>query len=799
MYLCYNKPASYNYLGWEREALPLGNGKIGAKIFGGVQCELIQFNEKTLWSGGVGINGNDYGVTNADGGKAFRKVQSLLESGDRKSAVHEMDKLRGNEKGFGSYQSFGNIYINFNNEVPTQQGAYIRDLDLETGSCMVSTHKGSSGQNRHFFISYPDNVFVCKIEAEGEETLDFTLSLQSEQNGKTVYENADAYLKGTVNGNIGDGKPNSENANDLKYGCVIRVIPDSDGTVRSDDGGITVTGCFKATVIMSCATNYANNYPVYRRECDPFKESLECIEKASQMSFNELFKRHLEDYKRLMGRVKLNIGQSDLTQSTDSVLKGYSRGHNKAEIESVLFDYGRYLLISSSREGSLPANLQGVWNSINNPMWNSDYHLNINLQMNYFPALTANLSQTVPPLLEFAESLRQPGRYVANKTMGIGENKTDGSPDTDKATGWVVHTQVNPFGMVNPGSDWHWGWAPTNGAFLMHNCYEYYEFTNDIDALKDKIYPMLEECALLWVQALVYEKKNDRYAVSPSLSPEHGPLTAGCTYDQTIIDDLFKNTLSAAEVLKSNEFGDVVNDELIEKIKEIAPKLKPVNIGKHGMINEWYDEDKFSKLSYSRLNIKRHHRHTSHLLGLYPFNTFETEQQFGAAKKSLADRGTGGPGWSQALKIAEYARLRNGEKCYELVTALIKSNVYPNLFTNHPPFQIDANFGYTAAVIEMLMQSHKGYIDFLPALPKEWSLGEVTGLVARGNFEVGFEWSDSLLKKGTIKSNCGGKCRLYHKGKFIGVSDSDGNDVEVDFTDGIVSFETKKGATYTIY
>lgn len=799
MYLCFKEPADYNYFGWERKALPLGNGKIGAKIFGGVQCELIQFNEKTLWSGGSEIDGFNSGISNPDNGKAYREIQQLLDKGDRKSALKEMDKLCGNEKGFGSYQSFGNIYINFNNEVPTQQGTYLRDLDLETGSCMVATHKGKVGQNRHFFISYPDNVLVGQIEAYGEETLDFTLSLQSEQNGKVTYENGDAYLKGTVNGNIGDGKPNSENANSLRYGCVIRVIPGEDGKVTSGENGITVTGCFKAMILMSCGTDYDNVYPTYRRDTDPFAEAFSYIENASKLTFNQLFKRHLDDYKPLMSRVKLNIGQSDLTVTTDSLLKGYSRGKNKPEIESTLFDYGRYLLIASSRDGSLPANLQGVWNSINNPIWNSDYHLNINLQMNYFPAFTANLAETTTPLLDFTDGLRKPGRYVANKTMGIGENLPDGTPNTEKPTGWVAHTQVNPYGMVNPGSDWHWGWAPTNGAFLMHNCYEHYEFTRDIDTLEKKIYPVMQECALLWTKVLIYEEKNDRYAVSPSLSPEHGPLTAGCTYDQTIVEDLFKNTLEAAQALIDNGREAVVDKELIGEIARILPKLKPIKIGKHGMINEWFDEDSYSRLSYPRLNIKRHHRHTSHLLGLYPFNAFKSDEEFKAAEKSLNDRGNGGPGWSQALKIAECARLRNGKKCYELITALIKSNVYPNLFTNHPPFQIDANFGYTAAVIEMLMQSHKGYIDFLPALPDEWSLGEVTGLVARGNFEVSFEWSDSLLKKGIIKSNCGGRCKLYHKGKFIGVSDKDGNDVEVDFTDGIISFDTLKGETYMIY
>ncbi len=798
MYLCYKKPADFNYNGWEKQALPLGNGKIGAKIFGGKQCELIQFNEITLWSGGPGVEGYNHGVTNNDRGKKFREIQSQLLEGDYKTALKNMDNLQGNENAFGSYQSFGNIYINFNQPIPCTDNSYIRDLDLETGSCMVAYRKNGNGHNRHYFISYPDNVFVGKIESTGDDMLDFTLSLQSEQNGSVEYKDSSAYLHGTVMGNIGDGNPKSEFANSLKYGCVIKIITD-DGTVTADKNGLTVKECFNATVIMSCSTDYAPVYPHYRKDVDPLKVSSEVVENASKLTFNQLFKRHLEDYKSLMNRVNLNIGQYDANLSTESQLKLYKANKDNQNLEAILFAYGRYLLVSSSRDGSLPANLQGIWNAINNPIWNSDYHLNINLQMNYFHAFSGNLKETAIPLLDYANMMVKPGRYVANTTMGIGENKADGSPDTDKPTGWVVHTQTSPMGMVGPGSDWHWGWAPTNGAFLMHNCYEYYEFTKDINILKDKIYPTLEECALLFTKALVYDEKSDRYVCVPSLSPEHGPLSVGCTYDQSILSDLFKNTIEASEELTKNGYGDMVNTETISEVKKLLPKLKPIGFNKKGYIKEWYEEDSYSVFDRKKLGIQKHHRHTSHLLGVYPFSVITEERQLLAAKKALNERGIKGPGWSQVLKAAEYARIGDGEKAYELLNNFIKTNVYDNLFANHPPFQIDANFGYTAAVIEMLIQSHRGYIDILPALPKKWESGSISGVVARGNFEVEIEWNNMNFKKGSVKSNCGGTCRLHYKDKYVGISDKDGNDVPTVFENGIISFETQAGETYNIY
>ena len=430
MYLCYKKPADYNYNGWEKQALPLGNGKIGAKVFGGIQCELIQFNEKTLWSGGPGVQGYNHGVSNADNGKAFREIRQQLLDGNYDCAVKDMDRLCGNENAFGAYQAFGNIYINFNDPVPCSDNTYLRDLDLATGSCMVACRKGIDGHNRHYFVSYPDNVFVGKIESTGEDMLNFTLFLQSEQNGTIEYKDDLALLYGTVNANIGEGNRNGADANSLRYGCAVKVITD-DGIVTADEKGLTVTDCFNATIIMSCATDYAPVFPAYRKDSDPLEESLVCVEKAGEMNFNQLFKRHLQDFKALMGRVNLNIGQVDANLTTDAQLKLYKKKKDPRNLEALLFNYGRYLLISSSRDGSLPANLQGIWNSINNPKWNCDYHLNINLQMNYFHAFSGNMAETALPLLDYANLLVEPGRYVANTTMGIGENKADGTPDTN--------------------------------------------------------------------------------------------------------------------------------------------------------------------------------------------------------------------------------------------------------------------------------------------------------------------------------------------------------------------------------
>lgn len=799
MFLCYNKPASMNYFGWENEALPLGNGKIGAKIFGSTECELIQFNEKTLWSGGKAVNGYNGGIANADHGEQMRKIQKLLENDNNKAANAQMKGLQGNDIGFGAYQAFGNLYINFATEGNAEN--YVRDLDLDSASCMVTYKIDKTTFTRHYFISYPDNVFVGRIEADGEEnTFSFDAYVISEQLGKPYSKDDTIYLEGTVNANDGIDAPAGKDKNNMKYGCTVKFIA-KDGTVTAgEDGHINVENATSVMILMSLATDYKNCYPDYCDGSNPLEKSTAAVLAVSEKTFGELYRTHLDDYRALYNRVTFTLGEEESGQPTDHMLQRFAkRNEYKRNLVTLLFQYGRYLLIASSRDGSLPANLQGIWNAKNNPPWQCDYHFNVNVQMNYFPAYVANLAETAQPYIDFVNSLREPGRIVANQTMGIGENTADGKPDYTKPTGWVLHTMVNPLGFVAPGWEWRWGWAPVNGAWATQHMFEYYLFTKNIDKLKNEIYPTMQEAALLWSQLLTENKKTGRLEVSPCFSPEHGPVSRGGTYEQSIVYGLFDSVITAANDLTESGNGDVVDAELIQTLKSQIERLEPNAIGKWGQIKEWTDEDTFFRRGFGKMGVQRHHRHISHLLGLYPYNQITKEKHvlMRGAKTSLEDRGIKTTGWALAYRLLAYARIGMGNRCDDVTEQLLKKMILKNLFGSHPPFQIDANFGFTAGVAEMLVQSHCGYIKVLPALPTEWHMGEITGLVARGNFEVSVKWQDCKLKEGKIKSNLGGICKLCYDGKVMLVQDADGNELETEYEDGITSFNTVAGGEYS--
>lgn len=800
MFLCYSSPANMSYMGWENEALPLGNGKIGAKIFGGTHCELISFNEKTLWSGGKDVEGWNGGISNADEGKTMREIQALLANGKDKEATKMMQKLEGNHNGFGAYQSFGNLYINFGNKDSVEN--YVRDLDLDSASAMVTYKREKVTFTRHYFISYPDNVFVARLESEGEKSaFSFDAYFVSDQKGEPKSKDGCIFMSAVVHANNGLNKPDGKDKNNMKHACVFRFIA-KDGTIEAKpDGHIEVKDTTSVMIIGSLATDYINRFPDYCDGSDPLEKAKEAVKKASEKTFGELYRTHLEDYRKLWERVKFTLGEDEVSQPTDYMLDRFSkRGEYKRNLITTLFHYGRYLLIASSREGSLPANLQGIWNAKNDPPWNSDYHLNINLQMNYWPAYVANLSETAIPLIDFVNSLREPGRITAQKTMGIGEKTADGEVDYKKPTGWVTHTTVNPFGITAPGFKWRWGWAPVNGAWITQNTFEYYLFTKDIVKLKNDIYPAMQESALLWSQLLILDENSGRLVVSPCFSPEHGPVTAGGTFEQSIIYNLFDNVITAADELCKNGFESEVNKELIEKIKEQKELLKPYSIGKWGQIKEWEKEDSFSRFDAKKKGIEKHHRHISHLLGVYPFNQITKENHIltKGALISLLDRGIKTTGWALSHRLLCYARLFNSQRCDTVIEKTLKTMILKNLFGNHPPFQIDCNFGFTAGVCEMLLQSHEDFIRILPALPEEWHEGSFSGLRARGGIEVGARWENRKLKKGTIKSDFGGICRLFYDGKIVLVYDEDGNEIEVDYDEkGISSFMAEKGKVYT--
>ncbi len=799
MNLCYKESAHSSYLGWENDALPLGNGRIGAKVFGGKSCELIHFNEKTLWSGGKDVEGFSGGIENADSGKSFREIQDLLADGKTKAATEKMKQLEGNMTGFGSYQSFGSLYIQFDHVGDADK--FTRDLDFESASAMVSYQYDNNSFLRHYFISYPDNVFVGRFKAESEDSfLNFDAYFVSDQKGESVSEGDSIFVSGTVNANIGTDSEPSKDKNSMKYGAYIKFLVAEGSVTATENGNIRVRNAKTATVIVSLATNYVNDYPNYLSCEDPLQTAKGTVEKASEKSFGELYRTHLDDYRSLYERVKFTLGEEEAVYASDFMLKRFSKkGEFKRNIITTLFQYGRYLLIASSRDGSLPANLQGIWNAKNNAPWSCDYHFNVNVQMNYWGAYAANLAETALPYIDFVNSLKKPGRVVANKTLGIGEVNEDGSVNTEKETGFLIHTMVSPLGFVGPGDDWKWGWAPTNGAWALQGMFDYYLFTGDIEKLKNDIYPAMQECALMWTKLLVEDKKSDRLVVSPGFSPEHGPVAAGNTYDQTIIYNLYEDVLKAADVLCENGFASAVNKELIETVKQQIVRLKPLHIGKWGQIKEWYDEDRFFMRGFHTKGVQQKHRHISHLLSLYPFKQISPDNKklMAAALTTLKDRGNKSTGWGLAVRLLCYARALQGDSCDEIICEIIKTTILNNFLGTHPPFQIDGNFGLLAGICEMLLQSHLGYIHVLPALPGAWFEGEISGLMARGNFELSLKWKDRRLQKGTVKANLGGKCSLKYDGKIMLVQDENGNEVETEFENGITSFMAEKGKVYS--
>lgn len=798
MILCYKEPAHSSYFGWENEALPLGNSKIGAKIFGGMDCEIIHFNEKTLWSGGIDVEGYCYGIKNADNGKALHDIQAMLSESKNKQATSEMSRLEGDMTGFGNYQSFGSLYIQFDHK--GDKDRYTRDLELDSASAMVSYTVDKHPFIRHYFVSYPDNVFVGRIKAEDEDT---TFSIDayflSDQKGAIKSENGVITVEGTVCANIGADAAAGKDKNSMKYAGAVRFIPEDGEMTATEDGHIIIKDAKSVMIIASLATNYTNTFPNFFDGEDPMLKVLATTEKAAKKTFGELYRAHLDDYKALYERVQFSLGEEEKIYTTDYMLNRFSKkGEYKRNLITLLFQYARFLLISSSRDGSLPANLQGIWNAKNNPPWSCDYHFNVNVQMNYWGAYTANLAETALPYIDFVNSLKKPGRLVANKTLGIGKNTAEGEPDLEKETGWMIHTMINPLGFVGPGSQWKWGWAPTNGAWATQGMYDYYRFTLDIEKLVKDIYPTMQECALMWSELLIEDKKSSRLVVSPGFSPEHGPVAMGNTYDQCIIYNLFEETIEAAEILIGNGFADAVNVELIDTLKKQIVRLEPIKTGKWGQIKEWYDEDSFFMRGYHTMGVQKKHRHISHLLSLYPFKqiTPENPEYMQAALKTLEDRGNKSTGWGLAVRLLSYARLFKGDTCDEIITQIIKTTILKNLFGTHPPFQIDGNFGLMAGICEMLLQSHLSYIQLLPALPDSWPEGEIKGLMARGNFEISLSWKDRKLHHGTVKSNCGGKCSLKYDGKIMLVEDEDGNEIATEFEDGITTFETEKGKTY---
>ena len=748
--LTYNQPAAPSYDGWEKQALPVGNGEMGAKVFGLIGEERIQYNEKTLWSGGPQPDSTDYNGGNyEDRHKVLAEIRKALEAGDRQKAkqLAEENLVGPNNAQYGRYLSFGDIFMVFNNQKKGLENVtdYHRALDITQAITTTSYNQDGTTFKRETFSSYPDDVTVTHLSKKGDKTLDFTLwnSLTEDllANGDYSWEYSN-YKQGAVttdsNGILLKGTVKD---NGLKFASYLGIK--TDGQVTAQDGYLTVTGASYATLLLSAKTNYAQNPKTnYRKDIDVENTVKSIVEAAKAKDYETLKNNHIKDYQSLFNRVQLNLGGTKSSQTTKEALHTYNPEKGQ-KLEELFFQYGRYLLISSSRDrtDALPANLQGVWNAVDNPPWNSDYHLNVNLQMNYWPAYMNNLAETAKPMINYIDDMRYYGRIAAKEYAGI-ESKEG------QENGWLVHTQATPFGWTTPGWNYYWGWSPAANAWMMQNVYDYYKFTKDETYLKEKIYPMLKETAKFWNSFLHYDKASDRWVSSPSYSPEHGTITIGNTFDQSLVWQLFHDYMEAANHLN-------VDQDLVTEVKAKFDKLKPLHINQDGRIKEWYEED---SPQFTNEGIENHHRHVSHLVGLFPGTLFGKDQPeyLEAARATLNHRGDGGTGWSKANKINLWARLLDGNRAHRLLAEQLKSSTLENLWDTHAPFQIDGNFGATSGMAEMLLQSHTGYIAPLPALPDAWKDGQISGLVARGNFEVSMKWKEKNLESLAFLSHAGG-------------------------------------------
>jgi alpha-L-fucosidase 2 len=745
---------------WETQTLPIGNGFMGGMVYGTVPTERIQFNDKTLWSGGPGsVEGYHFG-NRPGAAEHLARIRGLLSEGDKAAAMLMADEhLAGEQNGFGCYQNFGELLLHFPGHGEFTD--YMRCLDLDAALSTVSYRIKDVMMVREAFCSYPDRVMAVRIAAKTPGTFTVEAELLPGQPDASVEVSGDVTV---LTGRVPD--------NGLKYEAQLAVAC-HDGLLSNTERGIKITDAREVVFLLSLGTDYANVYPGYRGD-HPHKEISDRIARAAALGWQKLLQHHQEDHRELYRRAELTLSEDSSPDCpTDELLLRY-RNAPVHSLEEMLFHYGRYLLIASSRPGTLPANLQGVWNESNEPAWCGDYHFNINLQMNYWPAEVTSLTECSDCLADYVQSLIEPGCVTAKEHFG-------------SMRGWVVNTMNNPFGFTAPGWRYSWGWAPNSNAFIAMNLWEKYLFNKKTEDLH-KIYPLLKGAALFWLDFLSTDK-DGLLVSSPSFSPEHGDCEIGCAMDQQLVSILFSATVEAARLL-------YVDVDLQYELESAHKKLStPLRIGRWGQLQEWKEDVD---------DIKDTHRHVSHLAALYPGNLIHsgTPEFMEAARVTLLGRGDESTGWSRAWKLCLWARLRDGDHAYKLLQGQLKTCTYPNLLGTHPPFQIDGNFGYVAGVCEMLLQSQEGVIELLPALPSSWPCGSFRGLMARGGFRVDASWAQGRLVNAVIYSACGSDCAIkigIEGGRTFRILDEMGNAVDVSVDDNsIYRFSTMAGQHYSI-